>query len=74
MTETTSSVAAHLENVLLVLDVFHLLQSDDVVDGEDLESEVVPAGPLSTQTNSGKCSCADNTSKQMATGFSVFQY
>ena len=44
----------YLENVLLVLDVLDLLESDDVVDGEDLEGEVVPRVPVPTQTDPGE--------------------
>ena len=47
----------YLENVLLVLDVLDLLESDDVVDGEDLEGEVVAAVPLPAQTHAGERAC-----------------
>ena len=44
----------YLENVLLVLDVLDLLESDDVVDREDLEGEIVAAVPLPAQTHAGE--------------------
>ena len=44
----------HLQDVLLVLDVLHLLEPDDVVYGEDLEGEVVPAGAVPAQADPGK--------------------
>ena len=45
---------AYLENIFLVFDVFNLLESDHVVNCEDLQREVIPSSPLSAQTDAGK--------------------
>ena len=47
----------HLQDILLVLDVLHLLEPDDVVDGEDLEGEVLPAAPVPAQADPGEGAC-----------------
>ena len=45
---------AYLENIFLIFDVFNLLESDHVVNCEDLQREVIPSSPLSAQTDTGK--------------------
>ena len=49
----------HLEDVLLVLDMIDLLQTDDVVEGEDLEGEEVGGGLVAAEANPGKGSCGE---------------
>ena len=44
----------YLEDVFLILDMFYLLEPDDIVDGEDLESEVLAAGTVATQAHTGE--------------------
>ena len=44
----------HLEDVLLVLDMIDLLQTDHVVEGEDLEGEEVGGGLVAAEANPGK--------------------
>ena len=39
--------------------MFDLLEPDHVVDGEDLEGEVLPAGSVPTQADSGKGACGN---------------
>ena len=34
--------------------MFYLLEPDDIVDGEDLESEVLAAGTVATQAHTGE--------------------
>ena len=55
----------YLENVLLVLDVLDLLESDDVVDREDLEGEVIAAVPLPAQTHAGERACKQKLYKSV---------
>ena len=53
------------EDLPLVLDVLDLLESDDVVDGEDLEGEVVAAVPLPAQTHAGERACKQKLYKSV---------
>lgn len=43
-----------LQDILLVLDVLHLLESDDVSDGQDLHGEVLVVGLLATEADAPK--------------------
>ena len=58
--EVGEMMIGHLEDVLLVLDMIDLLQTDDVVEGEDLEGEEVGGGLVATEANPGKGSCGGN--------------
>ena len=47
----------YLQDGFLILDMFDLLEPDHVVDGEDLEGEVFPTGPIPTQADTSKGAC-----------------
>ena len=58
----------HLEDVLLVLDVLHLLQADHVVYGKDLEGEVLPAAPVPAEADPGEGACRGEWSEGACRG------
>ena len=58
--EVGEMMIGHLEDVLLVLDMIDLLETDDVVEGEDLEGEEVGGGLVATEANPGKGSYGGN--------------
>merc|ERR1719192_2363366 len=48
-----------LEDVFPILDMFYLLEPDDIVDGEDFESEVLATGTVATQAHTGEGASTD---------------
>ena len=52
----------YLQDGFLILDMFDLLEPDHVVDGEDLEGEVFPTGPIPTQADTSKGACKTKSS------------
>ena len=46
--------ATNLQNILFILDMFHLLQSYNVVNGEDFQCKVVAAFCIPAQTHTGE--------------------
>ena len=51
------NIVGYLQDGFLILDMFDLLEPDHVVDGEDLEGEVFPTGPIPTQADTSKGAC-----------------
>ena len=51
------NIVGYLQDGFLILDMFDLLEPDHVVDGEDLEGEVFPTGPIPTQADTSKGTC-----------------
>ena len=43
--------------------MFHLFQPDHIMNCQDFQRKIVPAGALSAQTNSGKCTWKKQQSK-----------
>ena len=50
--------SSDLQDSLFVLDVVHLLQSDDVVDGEHFQGVVVARGLIPAQRHPGEGACS----------------
>ena len=61
----------YLQDGFLILDMFDLLEPDHVVDGEDLEGEVFPTGPIPTQADTSKGACKN---KKFTFNFFFFNY
>lgn len=49
-----NSSLTDLKDILLILDMFHLLETDDVVDRKNLQGKIISTGFFTAQCNSGK--------------------